>query len=230
MGLAGVRGIGEKLAKKIVKERRRGPGRFTSVEDLTYRVGLTVQQVEALATAGAFDCLGLPRRQALWQAGNAAQYGPGQLPVPVGEGQPPLLPDLQAPEQTTADLWATGISVEGNPLRHIRADLDARGIISAVGLRSVPHGTRVQVAGVVTHRQRPATANSITFMNLEDETGMINVVCSPGVWTRYRRTAQASTALVIRGIVERAEGVTNIVADRFDRLMMNLRSMSRDFR
>lgn len=230
LGLAGVRGIGEKLAGEIVSSREGEDGPFASLEDLTHRVELTAAQVEALATAGAFDCFGMPRREALWQAGSAAQLGPWRLPAFDDGGQPPLLPDLQAPEETTADLWATGISVDGNPIRHIRTELDERGIVSASGLRSVEHGTRVQVAGVVTHRQRPATANSITFMNLEDETGMINVVCSVGVWARYRRTAQASAALVIRGLVERSEGVINIVADRFERLPLTIRAMSRDFR
>ena len=71
-------------------------------------------------------------------------------------------------------------------------------------LLSVPDGTRVLVAGAVTHRQRPATAQGVTFMNLEDETGMVNVMCSRGVWARHRKLAQTASALVIRGIVQNA--------------------------
>ena len=71
------------------------------------------------------------------------------------------------------------------------------------------------VGGVVTHRQRPATAGGITFVNLEDETGMVNVICSQGVWARHRRVARAAAALLVRGRLERSdEGVVNMLADR----------------
>ena len=86
------------------------------------------------------------------------------------------------------------------------------------------------VGGVVTHRQRPATASGTTFVNLEDETGMINVICSPVVWARYRRVARDSAGLLIRGMVESEQGVVNVVAERIERLPMTLRDMSRNFR
>ena len=73
------------------------------------------------------------------------------------------------------------------------------GVVPADQLLEVPDGTRVLVAGAVTHRQRPATAQGVTFINLEDETGMVNVLCSPGVWSRHRRLAQTASALLIRG-------------------------------
>jgi len=83
----------------------------------------------------------------------------------------------------------------------------------------------------VTHRQRPATASGITFMNLEDESGLVNVICSVGVWNRYRRIARDSPALIVRGILERSpEGVTNLLADRLEALPMAIRTASRDFR
>jgi error-prone DNA polymerase len=83
----------------------------------------------------------------------------------------------------------------------------------------------------VTHRQRPATASGITFMNLEDETGLVNVICSVGVWTRFRRVARDAPALVVRGILERSpDGVVNVVADHMERLPLAVRTSSRDFR
>ena len=92
-------------------------------------------------------------------------------------------------------------------------------------------GRRVEVAGVVTHRQRPATASGLTFLNLEDETGLVNVICSVGLWSRYRRTVRESRALIIRGTLERsAEGVINIVADRVESLPLRVTMPSRDFR
>ena len=91
-------------------------------------------------------------------------------------------------------------------------------------------GTRVLVAGAVTHRQRPATAQGVTFLNLEDETGMVNVVCSPQLWSRQRSLAQTAPAMVIRGIVQNATGAVTVVADRLGRLDMRVGSTSRDFR
>ena len=86
-------------------------------------------------------------------------------------------------------------------------------------------------AGVVTHRQRPSTASGITFLNLEDETGVMNVVCSMGVWGRYRRIWREEPALVVRGMLERSpEGVVNLLADRAEPLRLGVRHASRDFR
>ena len=77
----------------------------------------------------------------------------------------------------------------------------------------------------MTHRQRPATASGITFLNLEDEHGLVNVICSMGVWNRYRRVVRESPALIVRGILERsAEGVTNLLADRFEPLTVAVRA------
>jgi error-prone DNA polymerase len=104
------------------------------------------------------------------------------------------------------------------------------GVTPTDQLLSVPDGTRVLVAGAVTHRQRPATAQGVTFMNLEDETGMVNVLCSQGVWARHRKLAQTASALVVRGIVQNSTGAVTVVADRMGKLSMRVASKSRDFR
>jgi error-prone DNA polymerase len=88
----------------------------------------------------------------------------------------------------------------------------------------------VLVGGVVTHRQRPATAGGTTFLNLEDETGLVNVICSRGVWARYRRVGRTAAALLVRGRLERAEGVINVVADQLRPLPLAAATRSRDFR
>jgi error-prone DNA polymerase len=86
------------------------------------------------------------------------------------------------------------------------------------------------VGGIVTHRQRPATASGITFMNLEDEAGLVNVICSVGVWNRYRRVAREAPAMVVRGMLERSpEGIVNLVADRLEALRIGANTRSRDF-
>jgi error-prone DNA polymerase len=229
LGLAGVKSIGESTATVIVEEREKN-GLYADMTDLVRRTGLTAVQLEALATAGAFDGFGLSRRQALWDAGRAAEERPGHLSGVSSAGPPPTLPGMSEMETTMADLWATGISPDDHPIRHVRAALDTRGILRADQLSTAPDGTRVLVGGVVTHRQRPATASGVTFLNLEDETGMINIICSGGVWNRYRRIARESSALIIRGRLERSQGVTNLVADKLERLPLAARTTSRDFR
>jgi error-prone DNA polymerase len=104
------------------------------------------------------------------------------------------------------------------------------GVIVATRLADVEPNRRVLVAGVVTHRQRPATAGGTTFVNLEDETGLVNVICSRGVWVRHRAVASSSAALVVRGRLEKAEGVVNVIAERMWTLPLEVPPRSRDFR
>src|SRR6266568_2354543 len=167
LGLSSVRTIGDELAERIAAGRP-----YAFMADLVHRIGLSEAQVEALATAGAFGCFGLERREALWAAG----------------------------------------------------------VVSSDGLAAIEPGARVLVGGIVTHRQRPATASGTTFLSLEDETGIVNVICSIGVWTRYRRVARAATALLVRGRLERAEGVTNVIAEQIHPLQTGVATRSRDFR
>jgi error-prone DNA polymerase len=230
LGLDEVKGIGAPLAERIVAERDRG-GDYTTMADLVRRVGVTTAQLEFLAAAGAFDSLGLTQREALWSAGSAAGDRAEFLPGSIVTVQPPLFAMPSDAEQLSSDLWATGISTGDHPMRHVRHLLDVRGVYSAVALREAENGRRIEVAGVVTHRQRPATASGITFVNLEDETGLVNVICSVGVWNRYRRAARDASAMVVRGILERSdEGVINLVADRIESLTIGQQTSSRDFR
>ncbi len=112
-------------------------------------------------------------------------------------------------------------------------------MLSVADLAGVEGGRRVTVGGMVTHRQRPSTAGGVTFLNLEDETGMLNVICTRGVWTRYRKVATGVSTMLIRGILERSDGVTNLSADRLAPLgevaptaasALDARHRSRDFR
>ena len=138
---------------------------------------------------------------------------------------------MSAAEEAIADLWATGVAPDGHPTRFVREQLDELGVVTAVGAASTStDGSRVLVGGVVTHRQRPATAGGITFLNLEDETGLINVICSKGCWARYRRVARGAPALLIRGRLEKAEGVINVVAEKLEPMPVGGGIRSRDFR
>jgi error-prone DNA polymerase len=220
--------------------------------------------VEALATAGAFGSLDssgpaagqkLSRREALWAAGAVTQAGPDRLEGVVCGADAPTLPGMSEVEVAAADLWATGVAPDHHPVQFARAHLDRLGAVTVAGLDDVPHGRRVLVGGIVTHRQRPATAQGTIFFNLEDETGMLNVICSAGVWARHRRVARAAPALLVRGRLERAGipsghgaaipfghgaaipfghgagGVTNLVAQGIEALSLSVAAArSRDFR
>jgi error-prone DNA polymerase len=205
MGLADIRSIGGDLATRIVEERIHN-GAYQDMGDLVRRIDPGQVVLEALATAGAFTkCFGLERRAALWAAGAAAQGRPGRLAGIVTGERAPNLPGMAAIEEAAADLWATGVTLGGYPTVHVREELRALGIRSSAELREVEHGTRVWVGGVVTHRQRPQTAGGTTFINLEDETGLVNVIVSKGAWARYRQIARGASALLIRGTLERTE-------------------------
>jgi error-prone DNA polymerase len=230
LGLAGIRKIGDTLAETIVAERTAN-GPYTGLTNLARRVRMTTSQWEAVATAGAFDGLGIERRAALWAAGAAAQDRPDRLPGTAVGVDAPVLPGMDGIETAAADVWAVGLSPTSFPTEFVRGQLDAMGALSAAALLTVPSGTRVLVGGAVTHRQRPATAGGVTFVNLEDETGMINVVCSQGLWARFRRVARDSRALLVRGVLENAEGALSLVADHLQPLDLRVTmAKSRDFR
>ena len=221
LGIGSVRGIGSELADEIEATRKAG-GLFTDTEDLVRRVpSLTLVQLEAMATGGLFgECFGLDRRMALWTVGATAQSRPGRLPGVVTGDAAPRLPGMTPVEEAVADLWATGVSPDGHPTIFIRKELSKLGVLTSSQLWDPEPGSTVQVAGVVTHRQRPMTAQGVTFLNLEDETGLINVVISKGCWARFRKVAREAPAMLIRGRLERSEGVVNIVADHLAPLPM----------
>ncbi|MDG1410613.1 MAG: error-prone DNA polymerase [Acidimicrobiales bacterium] len=226
LGLEYVRGIGTDLAEEISAGRP-----YASVEDLRRRMPkLSLPILEALATSGAFGCFGIDRRSALWTAGAMAQTSEDRLAGIVTGVDAPTLPGMSPEELSHADLWATGVAPDGHPTRYIREKLTGLGVITATGLIDQPAGERVFVGGVVTHRQRPATAGGTTFLNLEDETGLINVVISKGCWQRYKGVARGAPALLIRGRLEKEEGVINVVADKLEPLPVGKAPASRDFR
>ena len=230
MGLSSVRTIGLDLAERIVAERE-ARGMFTSMADLSRRIGLSAAQLEALATAGALDCLGHRRREALWNAGAAATARPGQLELMVfDEMLPPQLAPMDPIEEIVADVWATSVSTGVYPTAVIRDRLEAMGIVPIDRLRTMENRTRVLIGGIVTHRQRPSTARGVTFLNIEDEHGMVNVICNETVWVKHRKVARTSSGLVIRGMLERSEdNVISVIAERIGRLNLGLRVKSRDF-
>ena len=225
LGIQSVRGISSTLAR-VIAERRP----YHSLEHLASTVPeLSRQQMEALATAGAFtDSFADDRRHTLWEAGAYGNTG-DRLQGIMGMNSRPTLPGMEPVEEAIADLWATGISPDGHPTVFLRDELNAKGVKTAEQLVHVQHQTRVMVAGIVTHRQRPMSARGATFISLEDETGLINVVCSKGCWARHRAVARDAAALLVRGRVECANGVVNVVAESLQPLFVPAGLPSRDF-
>ncbi|MGO9874615.1 MAG: error-prone DNA polymerase [Acidimicrobiia bacterium] len=239
LGLRSVRGLHDALLDHVDDERAVRP--FVDLEDFVRRTGATVDQVEVLATAGAFEhCFGQSRRAALWAAGALGSARPNvrrdgtvseTLPGVVTGTDAPPLPGMTEMETVGAELWSMGLTVGKHPTEFVRAELCVQGVVTAADLRDLADRSVVEVAGVVTHRQQPSTAKGTVFLNLEDETGLVNVICAKGVWKRFRTVARGAPALRVRGVLEKHQGVINVVAGRITRLPISLEGglRSRDF-
>jgi len=236
LGLGSVRGVGETTAERIVAGRPWRGG-----EDLVRRAGVTQAQLETLAAAGALDPEGeeaeavgsmtAVRRRLLWAAGAAAQGTPDRLPGVVVGAEAPPLPEPSLYDSVGDDLWSLGLAPERTAMHLARERLEAIGVTTAVALEACADGERAVVAGVVTHRQHPETARGAVFVNLEDETGHVNVVFSRGAWARWKHVARHSPVLLIRGRVRKGQGAVSFDAERAEALVVGASvPASRDFR
>jgi error-prone DNA polymerase len=225
LGLSSVRGISRDVATKIAEGAP-----WLDQEDLVRRAGVTRANLEALSIAGALDGFGASRRSLLWSAGAAAQATPDRLPgVVIGTRAPDLIA-ASAPEQVNDDLWALGMTPEATAISLLREELTQLGVVTAASLPNTATG-KVRVAGAVTHRQHPETAKGAVFINLEDETGHVNVIFSKGAWQRWKPVARHNPLLLVHGRLERAQGAITVVAERVESLgQACVVPSSRDFR
>ncbi len=232
LGLCLVRGFGEATARRLLDERaRHGP--FRSVAELQARTGIARDKVLCLARADAFGSLGLSRREAMWQA-MALTNDSRPLLVSLQADQPELpLPSQSSSREVLEDYFALGLSLRAHPLESLRPTLQQRGICTAAALRNRKSGEYVRVAGLVLVRQRPGTAKGVTFVTLEDETGMVNLMVRPDTWERYRSAARNATLLYAEGTLDRQADVHHVLVTRLDdwsSLLGRLAMQSRDFR
>jgi error-prone DNA polymerase len=218
VGLEYVRSLGEDEAKAAVAERELG-GAFSGVRELAQRTALDRPRLEALVASGACDAFGRARRELLWELGLVprTQSVPGsggaerQLALPLDPTAPaPHLREQTSWERMLADYRLTSLSVGVHPLALLRPHL-AEGTLSSRELAGKPSGGTVSVAGMAVARQRPATANGVVFMLLEDEFGQINLVVPPQVYERFRALVRAEPLLLARGRFERLGRNRNVI-------------------
>jgi error-prone DNA polymerase len=235
LGLRMVRGLHEEEGRRIVAAREMA-GAFRSLEDLARRAGIGRGALMRLARADACGGLALERRRALWEALPRREAGDRPLwreQEPEPEFTPTgLLPEAGAWEQVLADYRTQGLSLRGHPVAFLRPWLEQRDVTPAERLASIPSGRRLRTAGIVLVRQRPGTAKGITFVTLEDETGVSNLIIRPAVWRRYRTAARTASGLLAEGMFERDGAVMHLLVERLEdlaELTRSVASQSRDF-
>jgi len=212
LGLRFVKGLREEAARRIEEEGAKGP--FASVREVAARCSLRNDELAALAEVGAFASLGQTRRSALWQVSALDGRRPPLAQAMQPDPPPSPLPEMTLRERYVADYLGSGMTVGTHPLALRRAELTARGILSAAQLARVRDGQLVRVAGVVIVRQRPYTAKGMCFMTLEDETGFANVAVMPNNFELQRAVITSSALLEVEGTAQTRDGVVTVRAGR----------------
>jgi error-prone DNA polymerase len=224
VGLSYVRSLGDEEAEAVAAERAQN-GRFAGVRELAQRTGLDRPRLEALVASGACDSFGR-RRSLLWELGFTprAQTVPGsggeesQLALPLDPtAATPALREHTPWERMLADYRTTSLSVGVHPLTLLRPHLP-RGTLSSLDLEGARAGSSVTVAGMAVARQRPATANGVVFMLLEDEHGQVNLIVPPGVYERFRPLVRSEPLLLARGRFERVDRNRNVLVRELESL------------
>ncbi|HWV24557.1 MAG TPA: error-prone DNA polymerase [Thermomicrobiales bacterium] len=223
VGLSFVKGLSEDAAVRIVRERR-ARGDYRSLADLVRRVALRPDTQQNLIAAGACDGFGLQRREMLWQIGlfvspkgfrdkRTRRYRGQQLPLPLPTAQDHVdLPRTTSWDRMTDEYRVLGLSVLHHPLGLLRNRLP-KGMSSSQELATLPDGMTVWLPGLVVCRQRPATAGGITFLLMEDEFDLVNVIVYPDLYEKQRLHVRSTPLLIVRGRLQLANNNINIVAE-----------------
>ena len=233
LGLRQVDGFPELAAARLVAAREEG-GMFRDLRELKDRAGLSPALAERLASADCFASLGLPRRQALWDA--RSLIAAPDLPLFAhaatrDEGAERIatqLPKMPLSEEVVTDYQTQRLSLKAHPLAFLRASLAERGFVRAADLRARKVRTMVQVAGVVLIRQRPGSAKGVCFITLEDETGVVNLVIWPDLMERQRRVIMGARLMEVRGRVEYDDEVIHVIAASLTDATPALHGLSED--
>jgi error-prone DNA polymerase len=227
LGLRQIKGFSEEEAGRLIAARAAG---VRTVDGFAVHAGLSRRSLELLAEADAFASLDLSRRQALWAVkGLADETGslkdaPLLAAMGVVERQVEL-PLMNLPQEVAEDYRTTSLSLKAHPCGFFRESLRNLGAIPARELARVRDRRLVTVGGLVLVRQRPGTAKGVTFLTLEDETGIANIVVWKDAFDANRRLVMSSSFLVVHGQVQSESGVIHVVARRFTDLSHRLSDM-----
>ncbi|MGN6113202.1 MAG: OB-fold nucleic acid binding domain-containing protein, partial [Luteimonas sp.] len=197
------------------------------------RAALARGALAALAEAAALRGLAGHRHRARWQGAAVERQMPLFAGVAPAAEERIAIPPPSAFEDTRADYASTGLTLGAHPLALLRRALQQRRYGRARDLEALEHGRHARHAGLVILRQRPQTASGVTFMTVEDETGLVNVVVWRDLAERQRRVFLESQLLGIEGRMEMADGSRHLIATRLEDLSPLLRGLateSRDFR
>jgi error-prone DNA polymerase len=228
LGLRYVRGLREEAGLRLEAERRRRP--FDSVEDVVKRGALRGDELAQLARVGALASLEPERRAALWEAERAGRPAGALYETLSAPREPSPLRPMSAEERLIADYEGTGLTLGPHPMTFRRGELLRMRVSRAADLAAFRHGAWVRVAGAVVVRQRPGTAKGFVFLNLEDETGLVNVIVRPPLFHRHRLALVNEPFLLIEGTLQRQDNVTSVRAERLAPLRHRLASVpSHDF-
>ena len=229
LGLRQVKGLSRAGVERLVAARGDRP--FADTLDLARRAGLGDRDLKALAGADALAPLTGHRRNALWQVKGIERLPPLLENAPIHERAPELVVPSEG-ENLLADYVSLGLTLGRHPLALLREQLRRQRMVTAVELRQLPHGRLTRVTGLVTGRQRPGTASGVTFLTLEDETGMINVIVWRDLAEKQRRELIGASLLTVYGTLEREAEVIHVIAARLrdqSKLLGGLAAKSRDF-
>ncbi len=230
LGIRQIRGVGKAMAQAVMTARAEAP--FASLDDLIRRAHLKKNEIEALAEAGALAALVPERRDALWKA-RAPREGGLFEGMQIEPDEDVGLPPMRPLAQLALDYGRVGLSIHDHPMRHVREALRERGVRRAEELVKLPDGALIEVAGLVIGRQRPGTASGVTFITLEDETGLVNLVVMKNVFAESYGVARHARMMLAAGRLERQGAVIHVLARKLARLRLpdgdepNVRS--RDF-
>jgi error-prone DNA polymerase len=234
LGLRLLRGLPEDAARRIELVRNQ-QGQFSTFEQFAARTGLNRTTLQILSRSDAFASLKIDRRSALWQALPSRESLPlFSTAEGLQEDAPiPELPRMTDQDQVVADYTFSGLSLRKHPVSFLREKLQAMRVLTSESLSETANDRRVKVAGLVLMRQRPSTASGITFITLEDETGIVNLVVYPGVWEVFRSAARFAGIMLATGRLQREGDLIHVVCERLDdagELLQQLETRSRDFR
>jgi error-prone DNA polymerase len=217
LGLRLVKGLNQQVGERI--EAARGEG-YQSLSDLARRARVPRHELARLALAGALGSLTGGRREALWELQALGPLEEDDLffGAPMDQVQVDL-PKLTVAEQVSQDFRSVGLSVALHPLALLRPTLQARRAVSAQDLAKLRAGRPVRLGGMVICRQRPPTAHGFTFLSLEDETGIANLVVTPDLFERFRKEIVSSVFLLAEGVLEKQGRVLNVKVKHLEHLV-----------